>query len=165
MKTINLIFFILFLATLTAQAEELTVVDVSRNIPLSDDEPIYRDYIIGLGDVGPLKKNLVVLVKRNLNMKSADQKDVGTVDTAVAQIKIIHVDKKVAVARDYKLIPRDNEIMLENLGVMTGDRIDLAGAFVDNKTTKREPSATVIEKPAAKDVISPKPPMLMQPEI
>ena len=165
MKTINFIFFILFIATLTAQAEELTVVDVSRNIPLSDDEPIYRDYIIGIGDVGSLKKNLVVLVKRNLNMKSTDQKDIGTVDTAVAQVKIIHVDKKVAVARDYKLIPRDNEVMLENLGVMTGDRIDLAGAFVDNKPLKREPSAAVVEKPAAKNITSPLPPMLLQPEI
>ncbi len=165
MKTINLIFFILFLATLTAQAEELTVVDVSRNIPLSDDEPIYRDYIIGVGDVGLLKKNLVVLVKRNLNMKSIDQKEIGFVDTAVAQVKIIHVDKKIAVARDYKLIPRDNEVMLENLGVMTGDRIDLAGAFADNKPAKREPSAALVEKPAAKDITTPVPQIPLQPEI
>lgn len=165
MKTINFIFFILFLATLTAQAEELTVVDVSRNIPLSDDEPIYRDYIIGFGDVSPLKKNLVVLVKRNLNIKSTDQKNIGSVDTAVAQVKIIHVDKKIAVARDYKLIPRDSEVMLEHLGVMTGDRIDLAGAFVDNKPSKREPSAAVVEKPAAKDITSPVPRVPLQLEI
>ncbi len=165
MNAINLIFFILFLATLSAQAADLTVVEVRRNIPLSDEEPTYRDYIISSEDTKSLKKNLVVLVKRTIAMRSADSKDVGEIETAVAQIKIIHIDKKIAIGRDYKLVPRDDEAMLEYAGVMTGDRVDVAGAFVDSKPSKREPTALGIEKPAIKDTNPEAPPPGLQPEI
>ncbi|OFZ31570.1 MAG: hypothetical protein A2622_03020 [Bdellovibrionales bacterium RIFCSPHIGHO2_01_FULL_40_29] len=137
MKKINLIFFILFLLTITLQAAEIEVVDVRRNIPLSDEEPIYRDYIL-TADSTALKKNLVVQVKRSLKMRTAEAKDIGEIETTVGQLKIIHVDKKIAVAREYKLIPREEEVMLEQIGIMTGDYIDLTGSFEDSKPIKRK---------------------------
>ena len=82
MKTINFIFFILLIVTLNAQAEDMVIVDTRSNIPLSDEEPMYTDYVISSKDVGSLKKNLVVLVKRNLKMKNADAKDIGPLETA-----------------------------------------------------------------------------------
>ena len=36
MKTINFIFFILLIVTLSAEAEDMMIVDVRSNIPLSD---------------------------------------------------------------------------------------------------------------------------------
>lgn len=143
MKTINFIFFILLLITLTTQADDMIIVDVRSNIPLSDEEPAYMDYVINSKDVGSLKKNLVVLVKRNLKVKNADAKDIGAFETAVAQMKIIHVDNTIAIGREYKILPRDNDVTLDYLGAMTGDRIDTAGSFLDTKPMKkvaREPS-------------------------
>ncbi len=143
MKTINFIFFILLIVTITTHADDMVIVDVRSNIPLSDEEPAYMDYIITSKDIGSLKKNLVVLVKRNLKMKNADAKDIGAFETAVAQMKIIHVDNTIAIGREYKVLPRDNDVVLDYLGAMTGDRIDTAGSFVDTKPIKkvaREPS-------------------------
>jgi len=37
------------------------------------------------------------------------------------------------VAREYQLMSREDEPMLEQIGIMTGDRIDLQGSFIDNK--------------------------------
>lgn len=146
MMKINLIFFILIVINVFAQAEEISVVEVKRNIPLSDDEPVYKDYAINAGSSSGLKKNLVVFAKRKISIKDGSAKTIGDVETNVAQLKIIHVDSKVSIAREYKLIPRDEEAMLEQIGVMTGDRIDLAGSFIDTKPLVykkkiREPSS------------------------
>lgn len=137
MKTISLIFFILLVVTLSAQAESMTVVNVRSNIAMSDEDPVYRDYVIDVKDSNSLKKNLVVLIKRKVRLKNSDAKDVGDVETAVGQLKIIHVDKKVAVAREYKIVPRENEITLDYTSIMVGDEVDLTGAFIDSKTSKK----------------------------
>jgi hypothetical protein len=39
----------------------------------------------------------------------------------------------------YKTIPRDEEAMLEQEGVMVGDKIDLEGSFIDKKVEVRKP--------------------------
>lgn len=153
MMKIKIIFFILFVINVFAQAEEMSVVEVKRNIPLSDEDPVYKDYAINAGSSSGLKKNLVVFAKRKISIKDGSAKTIGDVETNVAQLKIIHVDSKVSIAREYKLIPRDEEVMVEQIGVMTGDRIDLAGSFMDTKPLVykkkvREPSSV---PPSAKD--------------
>ena len=125
------------MVTLSAQAESMTVVNVRSNIAMSDEDPVYRDYVIDVKDSSSLKKNLVVLIRRKVSLKNSDAKDVGDVVTAVGQLKIIHVDKKVAVAREYKIVPRENEITLDYTSIMVGDEVDLTGAFIDSKTSKK----------------------------
>ena len=168
MKTINFIFFILLLVTLSAEAEDIVIVDVRSNIPLSDQDPIYNDYIISSKDLGGLKKNLVVLVKRHLKIKNSDAKDVGDIETAVAQMKIIHVDKTIAVGREYKILARDTDVLLDYQGAMTGDRIDTAGSFVDTKPMKkidREPSNSALEQQMKTDSMPPTNNPILLPEI
>ncbi len=168
MKTINFIFFILLIVTLNAQAEDMVIVDTRSNIPLSDEEPMYTDYVISSKDVGSLKKNLVVLVKRNLKMKNADAKDIGALETTVAQMKIIHVDGGIAIGREYKILPRDNDVTLDYAGAMTGDRIDTAGSFIDTKPMKkvaREPSASTTEQQMKLELTAPADIPLLTPEI
>lgn len=168
MKTINFIFFILLLVTLTTHADDMVIVDVRSNIPLSDEEPTYTDYVISSKDVSSLKKNLVVLVKRNLKMKNADAKDIGAFDTAVAQMKIIHVDNSIAIGREYKILPRDSDVTLDYLGAMTGDRIDTAGSFIDTKPLKkvaREPSASATDQKTKAESTPPAGIPVLSPEI
>lgn len=151
MKTNALfIFFILLIVQICATAEEISIVDVRRNITLSDEDLIYKDFYLNAGEGAGLKKNLVVLVKRKIFVKDQSTKSVGDFETMVGQLRIIHVEGKVAVGREYKLQSRDDFPMLEQIGMMSGDRIDLTGAFTDNaQPVKRK--VTAIE-PISPDV-------------
>ena len=134
------IFIILFLLQLPLLAQEILVVDVKRNITLSDTDPVYKDFYINAGDGSALKKNLVVNVKRKITVKESATKNIGDFETTVGQLKIIHVGNKVSVAREFKLTPRDEEPMLEQVGIMSGDKIELAGSFIDYSKPKRQTS-------------------------
>lgn len=143
------LFLIASISTLSQEtiAQEISVVEVKRNITLADDDPVYKDYYLNAGDASALRKKMVVLVKRKINIKDASSKSIGNFETVVGQLKIIQIGDKVSVAREHKLMPRDEEAMLEQIGIMSGDRIDLTGSFIDNtkpnnkqKTTEAEPS-------------------------
>lgn len=167
MEKIYFALLFLFSFSFVTFASEMVIVDVHRNIPLSEDEPAYKDFAISTADTSALKKHLVVNVKRRLQIKDSSTKSVGEVETTVGQVRIIHVDKKVAIAREYKLISRDDEVALDQVGIMTGDYIDLAGSFTDAKPTsakkkEREPSSLVpTEKITPLLVVPTEPPKLM----
>ena len=125
---------------------------------------IYRDFYINAGDGSALRKNMVVTVKRRINIKDAGTKSVGDFDAVVGQLKIIHVGNKVSVAREFKLLPRDEAPMLEQVGIMSGDRIDTTTSFIDNskpnykhKTSDNEASKDEGVKTAAATPIAPVP--------
>jgi hypothetical protein len=147
MKTkIFFIIFALFFNSSITSAQEITVVDVKRNITLADEDPVYKDFYINAGDGTSLRKNMVVNVKRKINVKDSGTKSVGDFETTVGQLKIIQIGNKVSVAREFKLLSRDEEAMIEQIGIMSGDRIDLTGSYIDNskpvykrKTSENEP--------------------------
>lgn len=117
-----------------ALAADISIVDARRNIPLSDDEPAYKDFYLNAGDGSGLKKNLVVTAVRKLTVRdAAGSQAIGDIEVPVGQLRVIAVFGRVAVAREYKLLSRDENPMLEQAGLMVGDRIDLKGSFVDNK--------------------------------
>lgn len=155
MKKLNLLIFtclaiasIILSATVT-QAEEISVVEVKRNITLADDDIVYRDFYINAGDGSSLRKNLVVKVKRKIYVKESATKTVGDFDTQVGLLKIIHVGNKVSVAREFKLTSRDEEPMLEQTGIMAGDKIDLNGSYIDyTKPNYKKTSENEVKKEA-----------------
>ncbi|MFN3455789.1 MAG: hypothetical protein ACK41T_12600 [Pseudobdellovibrio sp.] len=112
-----------------AQGTEIEVVDVKRNITLSNDAPVFKDYYINTKNSASLKKNLVVKAKRIITVKDASQKPIGDFRTTVGLLKIIHVEGTIAVAREVSLTPRTDEPMLEQIGIMVGDEIDLQGSY------------------------------------
>lgn len=115
-------------------AADVNVVDVRRNIPLSDEAPIYKDFYLNGGNSDGLKKNMVITVFRKLSIRDATGTTTfGDVEIPVGQLKVIMTAGKVAVAREFKLISRDDEPMLEQTGIMIGDRVDFQGSFVDKK--------------------------------
>jgi len=125
------------LATLFAWeafAQDISVVDVRRNIPLSDEAPVYKDFYINGGADSGLKKNLVITLTRNIVIRDASgTQTFGEMTVPVGQLKVIAVQGKVAIAREYKLTSRDDEPMLEQIGIMSGDKVALEGSFIDNK--------------------------------
>lgn len=132
MKTIRLFTLVVLMFTgVTLSAQDIVIVDVRRNITLADDDVIYKDYYLNAGEGSSLKKNMVVTVKRKINVRDSSTKSVGDFEAPVGQLKIIHLGNNVSVAREFKLISRDEEPMLEQIGIMSGDRIDTAGSFID----------------------------------
>ncbi len=115
-------------------AADLNVIEVRRNIPLSDDAPVYKDFYINAGSEAGLKENMVLTVIRKIAIRDASgTQTYGEMEVPVGQLKIIALAGRVAVAREYKLIPREEEAMLEQIGIMIGDRLELDGSFIDNK--------------------------------
>ena len=135
------LFPVLILFAQAAQAE-ITIIDVRKNIPLSDEDPSYTDFYLGAGENEGLKKNMVVTVFRTINVRdSSGAQSFGEISVPVGQVKVVAVFQKVAVGREYKLLPRDVNPMLEQIGLMSGDRIELNDSFVDNSVPKRKPQA------------------------
>lgn len=139
------IFMLLFGFTQESKAGEISVVDVRRNITLAEDDPVYKDFYINAGPGSGLKKNLVVTAVRKINVRDASGANaVGEILVPVGQLKVIAVFDKVAVAREFTLLSRDELPMLEQTGIMSGDRIDLQGSFIDN--SKPKPKRKVAEE-------------------
>ncbi|MFP5518595.1 MAG: hypothetical protein ACLGGX_01725 [Bdellovibrionia bacterium] len=149
MKHFALTLFAL-LAAKVATAQEMQVVDIRRNITLSEDELPYKDFYITLNGASNLKKNLVVKAVRSLNIRDASgAQSYGEIKVPVGQLKIIAIYDKVAVAREYSLLSRDDLPMLEQIGIMTGDTIDTQGSFIDNKKPKPARKTVSITEPVA----------------
>lgn len=124
-----------------AMAADLNVIEVHRNIPLADDAPVYKDFYINAGADAGLKKNLVVNVLRKMTVRDATgTQTFGEMDVLVGQLKVIAVSGRVAVAREFKLTQRDEEPMLEQIGIMIGDHLELTGSFIDNKKASAKKS-------------------------
>jgi hypothetical protein len=124
------------------------IVDIKRNITLSDEEVPTKDFYIKISEGGDFKKNLVVKAVRKINVKDTSLKSVGDFKTVVGLLKIIHTEGQIAVAREFKLLPRTDLPMLEQIGIMTGDEIDLSDSFTDNSKPKSTPKKVADAKAA-----------------
>jgi hypothetical protein len=94
----------LFTLSLKSNSEEISIFEVKRNIPLSDSDPIFRDFYLKNDDSKSLKKNLVVQVTRKITLRdSAGSQVIGEIMAPVGQLKIIAVYGRIAVAREFPL--------------------------------------------------------------
>ncbi|MEN0057683.1 MAG: hypothetical protein AAGB31_02520 [Bdellovibrio sp.] len=147
MKISMPLFISLFGITASVKAQDITVVDVRRNITLSEKDPIYKDFYLNVSPGSGLKKNMVVTVVRKLNIRDASGANaVGEIQVPVGQLKVIAIYDRVAVAREYALLSREDLPMLEQTGIMTGDRVDLQNAFID-KSKPRKTASIASEVP------------------
>lgn len=125
------------------RAAELKVVDVRRNIPLSDDEPPVKDFYINGGAKDGLKPNLVVTAVRKTSVRDASgTQNIGELSVPVAQLRVVFVQDNISVAREHKSLSRDELPMVEQVGVMSGDYLDLKGSFIE----KRKPASVTAVK-------------------
>jgi hypothetical protein len=139
-----LLAFLILMGWSSAYAADGSVVDIRRNITLSETDPVYKDFYINMGAGSGLKKNMVVTAVRKINIRDASGANaVGEIFVPVGQLKIIAIFEKVAVAREYTLLSRDELPMLEQIGIMTGDAIEVKGSFIDNSKPKPRKTAEV----------------------
>jgi hypothetical protein len=136
-------------------AQDLNIVDVRRNITLADDDVVYKDFYINGGESDGLKKNLVVTAFRKISVRdSSGSQTYGEINVPVGQLRIISTYGKVSVAREYKLLSRDELPMLEQVGLMSGDLIDLKGAFVDDKKPVYKKKSVAAAPPKANAMVA-----------
>ena len=119
-------FLILSLISSFAFAEEVRVVDVRRNITLSDTDKIYKDFYISGGSEVGMKNGSLLVATRKVSIRDASgATNIGEITIPVGELKVIAVYDKVTVARQVKLLERDELPMLEQRGIMTGDLIEV----------------------------------------
>jgi hypothetical protein len=131
MKMLSLAFILLF--ALQASAD-LTIFDVRRTLRMGDHDPVYHDYYINGGSESGLGTGMVITVTRKLPLYDTYQNhSAGDLHLKVARVKIIHVQKGLAVARLQSEFTRENAPLLEDPFVMVGDSLDLSTATADKK--------------------------------
>jgi len=143
------------------------VFDVRRNIPLKDDAPTYRDCFITGGSSQGLKANYIVTAVRKVALRdSSGAQILGEVTIPVAQLRIIMVTDKVAIARELNPLDRDKIPMLDQPWVMVGDLIETKGstAFVE-PTPATIPNELAPEPAKSSDSSTPAPVPQASPEV
>ncbi len=102
------------------------VIDVRRNITLSDSDPVYKDFYINGGNSDGFKKGQVLVVTRKVQVRdSSGTQQMGEMEVPVGELKVISVFEKVTVARELKLFDRQELPMLEQRAIMSGDNVDV----------------------------------------
>lgn len=124
MKTF-LVFAVLLMG-LNVRADTTQVVNVRRNITISDTDPVYKDFYINGGTNSGFKKGQTLVASRKINVRdSAGSSTIGEMTVPVGELTVIAVYEKVTVARESKLFDRKDLPMLEQKAIMTGDLIDV----------------------------------------
>jgi hypothetical protein len=118
------------------------IFDVRINLPLEPTEPVYHDFYINTGAESGLKKGMFILVVRPVPIHDPVQnKQQGILSVNVARLKVIHVERQMAVARLQTEFTDEDRPVLEFESVMIGDRIDLASAVMEPPTVPKSKAA------------------------
>lgn len=123
-----------------AIADSANIFEVRKNLKLSNDEPDFKDYYIGAGNKNGLKKGMVVDVIRKMplhdNLINQSQ---GDLVMTIAQVKLIHVQGNISVARLFKGSSATERPVANFRSIMVGDEINLKSArFVKRKAAAKK---------------------------
>jgi hypothetical protein len=132
---------VIFLLLPTVTFADLTIFDVRKNLPMSEAEPVYRDFIINGGSEAGLSVGMVLTVQRRLPLYDSYQnRSAGDLSLKVAKVKIIHVQRGLAVARLHSEFTREATPLLEDNFIMVGDHVDLGSASSDKGAAAETPA-------------------------
>lgn len=129
---------------------QIQVIQVKRNIPLSDAEPVFKDYYLSGGTKEGLRVNLVVPVTRWVNLRENSQAQDQSMKMLepVGWLKVILAQDHLSVARLYEAPNYINTPILEQPGILMGDVVSLERSFMSKSGSKlpKDSSSQVIEK-------------------
>jgi hypothetical protein len=131
---------------------EIQIIQVKRNLPLSDDEPVYKDYYLSGGKKSGLRENLVVPVWRWVNLRENNQAQDQSMKILepVGWLKVIFTQDQLAVARLYESADFEKGPVFDQLGIMMGDIISLEHSFMakpNYKMPKDSAQISQVEQP------------------
>lgn len=156
MFAIHLMIIASLLPTL-AFAADPTIFETKKNLAMKDDDPIYRDFYIDGGAESGLQKGMIVNVMRRVTLyDSIQNRSPGELYATVSQVKIIHVQKGLAVARLFAESNRENLPLIEEDYIMIGDRVDVKSAVMESRKSARaaeEAAAAAAKRAAASEPV------------
>ncbi len=110
-----------------AAEKEAVVIDVRKNVALSKNDKVYKNFYINAGAKRGLKKGAIVDVLRRLPLHDPLRNmSVGDLKVKVAELEIIFGDEYLSIARISKYENPEERPLLDVDAVMIGDRLDLA---------------------------------------
>lgn len=134
-------------------ANDVTVFEVQKNIPLTSDEIALKDYYVSGGSQQGVQKGMVITVVRKVpihdNLKNKSQ---GFLTNPIARLQVIHVENEFSIGRLYAGIDRDNLPVLDFEGIMVGDILDMGTALIPSKKAKRDDKDEKREEAKKEDV-------------
>lgn len=127
LQSLSLFFILLTLLSLeAAEANDLSIIFVRKSIPMSEQEPAYRDLYLSGGIGRGIKKDQTYVVFRKVQVRDATGSVAfGEIEIPVGEIKVIASYDRIAVARDLSIYSRESYPSLEISGTMAGDRVEL----------------------------------------
>jgi hypothetical protein len=119
-----------------AMAKEATVFDVRRPLAMENNETPPKDYLINAGSADGLKSGMLVTVSRRSAVYDQYQnKSPGDLVVTVGQLRLIHVQSDLSVARLEVIHSREALPTIEFEAIMAGDKVDLDSAKMGSKKT------------------------------
>ena len=119
--------------------KEFNIFDVRKNIPLNDEEPVYHDYYINMGIEDGIKVGNKLLVYRKTPVLDIYRnKAQADLIAPVAQLKIIHAQNSLSIARVLKVVDASRVPVQSQMAVMVGDRVELIADDSAQDETKED---------------------------
>ena len=107
----------------------ISIFQVRKSIPLSDNEPVYRDFYVSSGDESGIRVGMIIPVKRRVPVHDpVFNKLAGDLYISVGELEIIHVGNGLSVGRMINATMDKERPILDFEGFMVGDRIDIDNA-------------------------------------
>jgi hypothetical protein len=132
-----------------AQAEDASIFDMRKSLPLEPDEAATREFYVNAGPEAGLRAGMFVRVSRALPVYDPiANKGQATMTVAVGTVKIIHSERGISVARPIAELTDEDRPTLEYEGIMIGDSLDLGSATMEEpkpvkkKTARRTAAAS-----------------------
>jgi hypothetical protein len=144
MKKIHLPILFLLFSVLEVQVQaadgEAVVIEVKKNIQLSKNEKVFKNFLINGGENLGLKKGSIVDVLRRVPFHDPLKNiSIGDIRVKVAELEIIHADGLLSVARQITMENPENRPVLDYEAVMVGDRLDLTSTRAPKKMALLNP--------------------------
>jgi hypothetical protein len=138
--------FLILIANLighTVFAKEATIFDERRPLAMENDQVLPKDYFINAGSNDGLKPGVILTIYRHQTLYDVYQnKSPGDLIVAVGELKIIHAQGDISVARLESLHKHDDYPNVEFDAIMVGDKVDLGSArMASHKTAENDAPA------------------------
>jgi hypothetical protein len=115
-------------------AGEFKIIDIHRNIPLSDTDAVFKDYYIMGGSKEGFKENQVVSVFRKLSIKPSEgSKETYNIQILVGKLIVLSAQNGISIARLFDSISFENSPFAEQPGITVGDWADQKDSFISRK--------------------------------
>lgn len=141
---------LVFLFASNAEAKEVQIIEMRKNLTLKNDEKVQTDYFLNAGTELGIKPGTVFTLYRRLSVLDRfGGTQARPLSVPVGKIKIIYTAKNVSVARLHQLEGSEKLPSLEYRSVMLGDLIHVGSAELDEgegaKSQQNNESAGILQ--------------------